>query len=68
MKTPPTNTRAQIRSHIMHQLRKHTSIRYFVDWEVVDAEGINSLNLLNPFESSPETVEGWCRQLNAGKT
>jgi proteasome accessory factor A len=63
----PTNTRAQIRSHIMHQL-KHHPIRYFVDWEVIDAEGINSLNLLNPFEASPETVEGWCRQLNGTKS
>ena len=58
----PSNTRAQIRSHIMHQL-KHHSIRYFVDWEVIDAEGINSLNLLNPFDSSPKSVEPWCRQL-----
>jgi proteasome accessory factor A len=59
----PTNTRAQIRSYIMHQLRHHP-IRYFVDWEVIDAEGINSLNLLNPFESSTDTVDNWCRQLN----
>jgi proteasome accessory factor A len=63
---PPTNTRAQIRSHIMHQLKNH-QIRYFVDWEVIDAEGINSLNLLNPFESSTDTVEHWCRQLNGVK-
>jgi len=59
----PTNTRAQIRSHIMHHLKNHP-IRYFVDWEVIDAEGINSLNLLNPFEASTDTVENWCRQLN----
>lgn len=58
----PTNTRAQIRSHIMHQLKNH-SIRYFVDWEVIDAEGIHSLNLLNPFDASPKSVEHWCRQL-----
>jgi proteasome accessory factor A len=62
----PTNTRAQIRSYIMHQL-KHHPIRYFVDWEVIDAEGINSLNLLNPFESSPSSVESWCKQLNSLK-
>jgi proteasome accessory factor A len=62
----PSNTRAQIRSHIMHQL-KHHPIRYFVDWEVIDAEGINSLNLLNPFESSPSSVETWCKQLNSIK-
>jgi proteasome accessory factor A len=59
---PPTNTRAQIRSHIMQQL-KNQPLRYFVDWEIIDAEGINSLNLLNPFESSPNAVDLWCRQL-----
>ncbi|MGZ8901469.1 MAG: proteasome accessory factor PafA2 family protein, partial [Limisphaerales bacterium] len=64
---PPTNTRAQIRSHIMQQL-KNQPLRYFVDWEIIDAEGINSLNLLNPFESSPDAVELWCRQLENLKT
>jgi proteasome accessory factor A len=59
---PPTNTRAQIRSHIMQQL-KNQPLRYFVDWEIIDAEGINSLNLLNPFESSPDAVDLWCKQL-----
>lgn len=58
----PLNTRANIRSHIMNELRHH-SIRYFVDWEVIDAEGLTSLNLLNPFEASPESVTHWCRQL-----
>jgi hypothetical protein len=59
---PPTNTRAQIRSHILQHL-KNQPLRYFVDWEIIDAEGINSLNLLNPFESSPNAVDLWCRQL-----
>src|SRR5436189_165459 len=43
---PPINTRANLRSYIMHQLKTHP-IRYFVDWEIIDAEGGNSLNLLN---------------------
>jgi len=63
---PPVNTRAQLRSHIMHQLKNH-AIRYFVDWEIIDAEGISSLNLLNPFEAMPQSVESWCRQLNGAK-
>lgn len=63
---PPENTRAQVRSHIMHLL-KHQSIRYYVDWETVDAGGIPSLNLLNPFEASVDSVESWCRQLNEFK-
>ena len=62
----PANTRARIRSHIMKQLQ-HQPIRYFVDWEIIDAEGISSLNLLNPFECAPESVASWCRQLNGGR-
>jgi hypothetical protein len=61
-RTPPVNTRANLRSYIMHQLKSHP-IRYFVDWEIIDAEGVNSLNLLNPFEHSPDTVEAWCKSL-----
>ncbi len=63
---PPANTRANLRSHIMHQLKTHP-IRYFVDWEIIDAEGVNSLNLLNPFEHSPEAVEGWCKMLGTAR-
>jgi proteasome accessory factor A len=63
---PPRNTRAQLRSHIMHQL-KNQPLRYFVDWEIIDAEGINSLNLLNPFEASVDSVEWWCKQLQNAK-
>ena len=64
---PPTNTRAQLRSYIMQQLRNQP-LRYFVDWEIIDAEGINSLNLLNPFEASTESVDSWCKQLHSLKT
>jgi hypothetical protein len=59
---PPSNTRAGARSRLMHQL-KHLTIRYFVDWEVIDAEGLASLNLLNPFDAKPESAETWIRQL-----
>jgi proteasome accessory factor A len=63
MRTAPHNTRAQARSHIM-KLLKNQHIRYFVDWEVIDAEGVNSLNLLNPFDASPDEAENWAKQLN----
>lgn len=63
MRTAPHNTRAQARSRIMKML-KNQHIRYFVDWEVIDAEGVNSLNLLNPFDASPEEADSWARQLN----
>jgi len=59
---PPANTRAHARSRLMHLLR-HQTFRYFVDWEVIDAEGFNSLNLLNPFDPQPDEGEQWVRQL-----
>jgi proteasome accessory factor A len=63
MRQPPDNTRAHARSRLMHSL-KHQTFRYFVDWEVIDAEGFNSLNLLNPFDATPTEVENWCRHLD----
>jgi hypothetical protein len=63
MRTAPVNTRAHARSRIM-QLLKNQHIRYFVNWEVIDAEGGSSLNLLNPFESAPAEAESWARQLH----
>ena len=63
MRSAPVNTRAQARSRIMKML-KNQHIRYFVDWEVIDAEGVNSLNLLNPFDAAPEEADSWARQLN----
>ena len=63
MRSAPGNTRAQARSRIMRML-KNQHIRYFVDWEVIDAEGVNSLNLLNPFDAAPPEADSWARQLN----
>ncbi|MCL5098900.1 MAG: proteasome accessory factor PafA2 family protein [Candidatus Omnitrophica bacterium] len=60
---PPVNTRAQARSRFMRLLRNKT-VRYFVDWEVIDVEGLNSLNLLNPFDPDPPEAEAWARQLS----
>src|SRR5262249_51209335 len=59
---PPSNTRAHARSELMHLLKEQTC-RYFVDWEVIDAEGINSLNLLNPFDADPEQMTIWTKLL-----
>ena len=63
LREAPANTRAHARSRIM-RLLKDRHIRYFVDWEVVDAEGGNSLPLLNPFDAEPPELEPWARQLN----
>jgi hypothetical protein len=60
--TAPVNTRANIRSAVMRQIAP-LACRYFVDWEIVDAEGVNSLNLINPFESDPIMAEYWLSSL-----
>lgn len=62
MDTPPANSRAHVRSRVMHLLRDQTR-RYFVDWEVVDVEGFNSLNLLDPFDPQPEGIDAWIEQV-----
>ena len=60
--TAPENTRANIRSAVMRQIAP-LACRYFVDWEIVDAEGVNSLNLINPFEHDPVMAEYWLNGL-----
>ncbi|MGB0578616.1 MAG: proteasome accessory factor PafA2 family protein, partial [Limisphaerales bacterium] len=61
---PPSNTRAAARSQIMRSLINQRA-RYFVDWEVIDAEGVNSLNLLDPFDPEPRGFDTWFRRLKA---
>jgi proteasome accessory factor A len=58
----PGNTRAQVRSRAM-QLLKCEPVQYYVDWEILGAEGGNSLQLLNPFDASCKEAEAWSRQL-----
>ena len=59
--TPPADTRAAARSSLMHTLEKET-FRFFVDWEVIDAEGTESLHLLDPFEPKPPDATAWLRR------
>ena len=47
---PPSNTRAAARSELMRTIREREG-RYFVDWEIVDLEGHETLRLLNPFDA-----------------
>lgn len=63
LRRPPANTRAAVRSRVMHLL-KEQHIRYFVDWEVIDAEGVNSLNLLDPFDIIATDAENWANRLS----
>jgi len=58
----PTNTRAQVRSRAMQFLRK-TSIEYYVDWEIIGADGGESLHLLDPFDFSPSDADAWSNDL-----
>lgn len=55
---PPPDTRAAIRSRVMRLLAGEGR-GCFVDWEVVDTEGVNPLMLLNPFESSADVADRW---------
>lgn len=61
---PPANTRAHARSRIMRLLREHAP-PYSIDWEIIGVEGINSLNLLNPFDPNPPELKGWFSEFNA---
>lgn len=58
----PSNTRAAARAHAMTLLRQHAS-EYYVDWEILGAEGGNSLQLLDPFDASPKEAEAWTKHL-----
>lgn len=53
---PPQDTRATARSRLMKRICERES-RYFVDWEIVDMEGFETLHLLNPFEASPPELK-----------
>ena len=52
---PPVDTRANARSALMVHAR-HPQRHYFVDWEVVDLEGFETLHLQDPFNSTPPTL------------
>ncbi|MEO6036725.1 MAG: proteasome accessory factor PafA2 family protein [Verrucomicrobiota bacterium] len=56
----PTNTRAQVRSRAMQFLRRQP-LEYYVDWEIIGADGGDSLHLLDPFDSSPREAEVWSK-------
>jgi pup-ligase protein len=55
---PPQNSRAAARSRIMRLLKEHAP-PYSIDWEIVGVEGINPLNLLNPFDPAPPEFKPW---------
>jgi proteasome accessory factor A len=64
----PCNTRAAIRAQAM-RLLKDEICSYYIDWEIIGAEGGNSLHMLNPFDAGFQEAETWANLLNghAGK-
>jgi proteasome accessory factor A len=61
---PPADTRAKARSQVMRWLREHAP-PYSIDWEIVGVEGLNPLNLLNPFDPCPPELKAWFNEFNA---
>ena len=59
----PGNTRAAVRSQAM-RLLKDESCSYYIDWEIIGAEGGNSLHMLNPFDAGVDDAETWVSLLN----
>jgi proteasome accessory factor A len=59
----PANTRAAVRSQAMRLLQKE-GCSYYIDWEIIGAEGGNSLHMLNPFDSGAKDAETWIHLLN----
>jgi hypothetical protein len=52
---PPSNSRAAARSQLMRRIVEKPG-RYFVDWEIVDIEGHEILQLQNPFDPEPPAL------------
>jgi proteasome accessory factor A len=59
----PGNTRAATRAQAMRRLRDERGA-YFIDWEIMGAEGGSSLHMLNPFDSGLREAEAWALALN----
>ncbi len=52
------------------RLLKDERCAYYIDWEIIGAEGGNALHLLNPFDSGAQDAESWVNLINgnAGKS
>jgi proteasome accessory factor A len=59
----PCNTRAAVRAQAM-RLLKDEICTYYIDWEIIGAEGGNSLHMLNPFDAGCPDAESWVSLLN----
>lgn len=59
---PPTGSRAAVRSMVMREVLRRGR-KCFVDWEVIDAEGVNPLMLLDPFSTDETEARAWLKAL-----
>jgi hypothetical protein len=57
---PPADTRAAVRSMVMRELSRRGR-KAFIDWEVVDTEGVNPLTLLDPFVFDESEARAWLK-------
>jgi proteasome accessory factor A len=60
---PPANTRAAVRSRAMRNLQEE-GCAYYIDWEIVGADGGNSLHMLNPFDAGSREADHWVQLLS----
>lgn len=59
---PPANSRAHLRSMVMRELLRRGRTA-FVDWEVIDTDGMSPLLLLDPFNAVETEARRWIAQL-----
>jgi hypothetical protein len=45
------------------QLLKNEGCSYYIDWEIIGAEGGNSLHMLNPFDAGSKEAQMWIHLL-----
>ncbi|HEY3863074.1 MAG TPA: proteasome accessory factor PafA2 family protein [Verrucomicrobiae bacterium] len=62
MSHPPSNTRAAVRSQAMRLLKDERGA-YYIDWEIIGAEGGCSLHMLDPFDSGTQDAGTWVNML-----
>jgi len=60
----PADTRAHVRSLLLRECSRRRR-RCFADWELVDADGVNPLTLLDPFDSDEREARQWLSSLDA---
>lgn len=61
--TPPANTRAAGRGHIVSQLISRPGVRYVIDWDAVYIERSRQLDLKNPFHTYEKEAARFLRGL-----